>query len=163
MTREGIEAAFRRYLGIQKTIWLKRGIVGDDTHGHVDDVARFVGSNTVVAAVETDRKDPNYELLRQNLESLQSATDQDGRSLRIVELPMPSPVFFRGRRLPASYANFYIANSAVLVPTFNDPSDCKALAILANLFPDRTVIGIHSGDLIWGLGAIHCMTQQQPQ
>lgn len=157
-----LEQAFRQYLGISKVIWLERGIVGDDTHGHIDDIARFVAPDTVVAAVETNEEDANYVLLRDNLERLRAATDKDGRPLKVVELPMPSPVIFRGRRLPASYANFYIANAAVLAPTFNDPNDRMALNILAGLFPDRPVVGIYCGDLVWGLGTLHCLTQQQP-
>lgn len=162
VSRGQLKCAFRQYLGVNKVIWLERGIVGDDTHGHIDDIARFVAPDTVVAAVETNGEDPNYALLRENLERLCAATDQNGRPLRVVELPMPAPVLFRGRRLPASYANFYIANAAVLVPTFNDPNDRMALNILSELFPDRQVVGIYSGDLVWGLGTIHCMTQQEP-
>jgi agmatine deiminase len=158
----GLEEVFSDYLGISKVIWLGRGIFGDDTHGHVDDLARFVDPTTVVTVVEPNIADENHEPLKDNLERLQSATDQDGNPLRIVELPMPRPVIFEGQRLPASYANFYIANGLVLVPTFNDPSDRVALDTLAGLFPDRQVVGIHSVDLVWGLGAIHCMTQQQP-
>jgi agmatine deiminase len=158
-----LEAALNCYLGVSQVVWLERGIVGDDTHGHVDDIARFVSPQTVVAAVESNPDDSNYEPLQKNLARLRAATDQDGQRLRVIELPMPSPVWFRRRRLPASYANFYIANAAVLVPTFNDPNDRVALEILAGQFPDRTVVGIHCGDLIWGLGTIHCMTQQQPQ
>jgi agmatine deiminase len=160
--RAELEAAFQRYFGAAKVIWLGRGIAGDDTHGHVDDIARFVGPRTVVAAVENNPEDPNYAPLQENLECLRTARDQDGRPLRVVELPMPAPVVFRGRRLPASYANFYIANAAVLVPTFNHPNDRVALNILAEFFPGRQVTGIYCGDLVWGLGTIHCMTQQQP-
>jgi agmatine deiminase len=162
MSREDYERVFERYLGARKVIWLGSGILGDDTHGHVDDIARFVASDTVVATVEPDRSNPNHQPLSENLRRLRSATDQDGRTLRVVELPMPRPISFQGRRLPASYANFYIANGLVLVPTFNDANDRVALNILAELFPDREVAGIYCGDLIWGFGAIHCMTQQQP-
>ena len=162
ISREDLEMAFHDFLGVDKVIWLNRGIAGDDTHGHVDDIARFVNASTIVAAVEPNTSDENHQPLRENLERLFSATDGHGRPLRIVELPMPAPVVFRGQRLPASYANFYIANGRVLVPTFNDPNDRKALGILADLVPGREVVGIHSRDLIWGLGAIHCMTQQQP-
>ena len=162
LTREMLEKTFERYLGIKKVIWLGRGIVGDDTHGHVDDIARFVAPDTVAVAVERDPADPNYEPLQQNLRRLRSATDQNGKRLRIVELPMPAAISFQGRRLPASYANFYIANGLLLVPTFNDKNDRVALDILAEVFPDREVVGIYCGDLIWGFGAIHCMTQQQP-
>ena len=162
LSRTDYEKLFADYLGIRKVIWLGSGIAGDDTHGHVDDIARFVSPDTVVTAVESDPKDPNYEPLRENVRRLRAATDQDGNSLSIVELPMPAPVVFEKRRLPASYANFYIANGIVLVPVFNDPNDRFALDILADLFPDREVVGIYSGDLIWGFGAMHCMTQQQP-
>ena len=162
MGREDYEKVFRDYLGIKAVIWLGKGIAGDDTHGHVDDISRFVGADTVVTAVESSPKDPNYAPLQENLRRLRAARDQDGRPLRVVELPMPRPVVFEGRRLPASYGNFYIANGVVLVPVFNDPNDRVALNILAELFPSREVVGIYSGDLIWGFGAMHCMTQQQP-
>jgi agmatine deiminase len=163
MKRGDYEKVFADYLGIKNVIWLGSGISGDDTHGHVDDITRFVAPDTVVTAVETNPDDPNYEPLRENIRRLRAATDQDGEPLGIIELPMPAPVIFEGRRLPASYANFYIANGIVLVPVFNDPNDRFALDILADLFPDREVIGIYSGDLIWGFGAMHCMTQQQPR
>jgi agmatine deiminase len=162
LTQRELEQVFADYLGIEKVIWLGQGIQGDDTHGHVDDISRFVAADTVLTAVEPRRGDTNYEPLKENLRRLRAATDLGGRRLQIVELPLPRPVIFRGQRLPASYANFYIANGLVLVPTFNDPSDRIALNILADLFPDREVVGIHCGDFIWGLGAIHCMTQQQP-
>ncbi len=162
MSRADIERVLGEYLGVRKVLWLGGGIVGDDTHGHVDDIARFVGPRTVVAAVERDPADPNHAPLADNLRRLTSMTDQDGHRLRVVALPMPGPIVFRGRRLPASYANFYIANRLVLVPTFNDANDRVALNTLAGLFPDRRVVGIYCGDFIWGFGAIHCMTQQQP-
>jgi agmatine deiminase len=162
MGREDYEKIFRDHLGIRTVIWLGKGIVGDDTHGHVDDISRFVAPDTVVTVVDKDPGDPNYAALQDNLRRLRSATDQDGRPLRVIELPMPRPVVFEGRRLPASYGNFYIANGIVLVPVFNDPNDRIALNILSDLFPDREVVGIYSGDLIWGFGAMHCMTQQQP-
>jgi agmatine deiminase len=162
VSQRELERAFERYLGISNVIWLKRGIVGDDTHGHVDDIARFVDPHTVVAAVERHARDANHKPLAENLAILRAAKDQDGRRLRVVELPMPAPVIFRNQRLPASYANFYIANDAVLVPVFNDPNDRVALNVLAELFPSRRIVPIYCGDLIWGLGAIHCMTQQQP-
>jgi len=162
MKRADYERVFADYLGIKNVIWLDSGITGDDTHGHVDDITRFVAPDTVVTAIETNPDDPNYEPLRENIRRLRAATDQDGKPLAIVELPMPAPVIFEGRRLPASYANFYLANGVVLAPVFNDPNDRFALDILADLFPDRDVIGIYSGDLIWGFGAMHCMTQQQP-
>ena len=162
LSRNDYENLFSDYLGVKNVIWLGSGIAGDDTHGHVDDITRFVSPDTVVTAVESDPNDPNYEPLRENIRRLRAATDQDSKPLSIIELPMPGPVVFEGRRLPASYANFYIANGIVLVPVFNDANDRSALDILADLFPDREVVGIYSGDLIWGFGAMHCMTQQQP-
>jgi agmatine deiminase len=162
LDRAGLERIFADFLGVSQLIWLGRGIAGDDTHGHVDDIARFVGPHTVVAAVEPHADDPNHEPLADNLRRLHAAADQDGQPLCVVELPMPQPLVFEGQRLPASYANFYIANGTVLVPTFNDPADRIALRILAELFPDRQVIGIHSVDLVLGLGTLHCLTQQQP-
>jgi agmatine deiminase len=162
VTREQLEHCFHNYLGVDQVIWLNRGIAGDDTHGHVDDIARFVGSNTIVAAVEPNRDDENHAPLLENLHRLAAARNRDNKPYRIAELPLPAPVIFEGQRLPASYANFYIANGLVLVPTFNDPNDRVALNILAALFPLHTIIGIHSVDFIWGLGAMHCMTQQQP-
>jgi len=162
LSREELEHVFADNLGVQKVVWLGRGIAGDDTHGHVDDIARFVSPDTIVTVVEPSRADVNYEPLQENLRRLRQATDLHGRKLQIIDLPLPRPVVFQGQRLPASYANFYIANNLVLVPTFNDPHDRLALNILAGLFPGREVVGIHCGDFIWGLGAIHCMTQQQP-
>lgn len=162
ITRQHLEQCFQDYLGVEQTIWLGRGIAGDDTHGHVDDIARFVDPHTIVAASQQNRADENYQPLQENLDRLRSARDPQGKPYRIVELPLPAPVVFEGQLLPASYANFYIANGIVLVPTFNDPLDRIALNILADLFPGRDIIGIHSGDFIWGLGAMHCMTQQQP-
>src|SRR5690606_30487433 len=150
------------YLGIRKVLWLKNGVVGDDTHGHVDDLARFTDKNTVVIASESNKKDANYENLRENLDLLKSMRNLNGRPLRVVTLPMPAPVVFDGERLPASYANFYIANKKVLVPTFNDANDRVALNTLQELFPRHRVVGIHCLDLVWGLGTLHCMTQQQP-
>jgi agmatine deiminase len=162
MTRVQYEKAFADYFGAPHTIWLGRGIVGDDTHGHVDDLTRFVAKDTVITMVEPNTKDENHGPLRANLRRLQAARDQDGRQLTIVELPMPQPVIFEGRRLPASYANFYMANGVVLAPVFNRPNDRIALNTLAQLFPKREIVPIYSGDFIWGLGAMHCMTQQQP-
>ena len=150
------------HLGARKVLWLGRGIAGDDTHGHVDDLARFVDPTTVVIAHESNPADANYAPLRENRERLERMTTADGRALRVVPLPMPAPLFFDGIRLPASYANFYIGNTVVLVPTFNDPADRRALDILAELFPDPQVVGIHAVDLVWGLGTLHCMTQQEP-
>ncbi len=163
MVRAHYEKAFADYLGAPQTIWLGRGIHGDDTHGHVDDLTRFVSRSTVVTMVEPNSKDVNHAPLRANLRRLQSARDQDGKQLTVVELPMPQPVVFEGRRLPASYANFYIANGVVLAPVFNRPNDRIALDTLAHLFPTREIVPIYSGDFIWGLGAMHCMTQQQPE
>jgi agmatine deiminase len=157
------EAIFRDYLGATNVLWLGRGIAGDDTHGHVDDLARFVNPTTVVTVVESDRSDPNYEPLQENLARLRQMKDQEGHPLHIETLPMPQPVWFDGQQLPASYANFYIANKIALVPTFSDPADRVALNILAGLFPDREVIGIAARDLVLGLGTLHCMTQQQPK
>jgi len=160
--REDYEAIFATYLGIEKVLWMGRGIEGDDTHGHVDDITRFVAHDTIVTVVEHNPQDRNYEPLQENLRRLKVATDQRGNPFSIVELPMPSPVIFEGRRLPASYGNFYIANGIVLLPVFNDPKDRIAMNILADLFPGREIVPIYSGDLIWGFGALHCMTQQQP-
>jgi agmatine deiminase len=162
LTREQLQQVFADYLGAKKVIWLHRGIAGDDTHGHVDDIARFVAPRTVVTAYEPDRSDANHEPLRDNFRRLARSTDQSGRPLRVVKLPMPGPVYFEGQRLPASYANFYIANKLVLVPVFGDPYDRAALNTLADVFPGRDVVGIYCRDFIWGLGALHCMTQQQP-
>jgi agmatine deiminase len=155
--REELEAIFTHFLGIGRVIWLDRGITGDDTHGHVDDLARFVNRNTVVTAVEADKGEANYELLQENLRRLQREAH-----LRVVKLPMPRPVYFDGQRLPASYANFYIANGAVLLPVFNDPADGEAIATLQRVFPTRQVIPIYCRDFVLGLGTLHCCTQQQP-
>jgi agmatine deiminase len=162
VSREQLERVFADYLAIKKVIWLGRGIAGDDTHGHVDDISRFVAPNVVVTSYEPDTSDPNHKPLRENLVQLKKTTDQSGAPLLVVKLPMPAPIDFNGQRLPASYANFYIANRLVLVPVFNDANDRVALNTLAELFPDRTVVGIYCGDFILGLGALHCMTQQQP-
>ncbi len=162
VSREQLEGVFSDFLGVDRVIWLNRGIAGDDTHGHVDDIARFVSNDTIVAAVEPDASDPNHAPLAENLARLKAARTPAGKPYNLVEIPLPRPVVFRRQRLPASYANFYIANGLVLVPTFHDPNDRIALNILAEVFPDREVIGVHSVDLIWGLGALHCMTQQQP-
>jgi agmatine deiminase len=162
LTRAELEDVLGRHLGVRKVLWLGRGIAGDDTHGHVDDLARFVDPRTVVVVAEDDPSDANYEPLRENRDRLAEMTDQDGTPLRIVTLPMPAPLFFDGQRLPASYANFYVGNDVVLVPTFNDARDRDALATLAGLFPSRRVVGIHAVDLVWGLGTLHCMTQQEP-
>ena len=162
VSREELEECFAEFLGIEKTIWLGKGIVGDDTHGHVDDIARFAAPNIIVTAMEQNPQDENYAALNDNLARLRAARNLAGEPFEIVTLPMPAPVIFEDQRLPASYANFYIANQAVLVPVFSDPKDRVALNTLQSLFPDREVIGIPCRDFIWGLGALHCMTQQQP-
>jgi len=162
MDRAAYDQLFANYFGVQSVIWLDSGIAGDDTHGHVDDITRFVAPNTVVTMIEQNQQSENYAALHANLGRLKNARTCDGQKLEIVEIPMPRPVVFEGRQLPASYANFYIANGAVLVPVFNDPNDRIALNSLAELFPTREIVPIYSGDLIWGFGALHCMTQQQP-
>jgi agmatine deiminase len=162
LSRGEIETALRENLGVTNVLWLGRGIEGDDTHGHVDDVCRFVNPGTVVVCREKNSRDPNYAVLQENIDRLKSMRLEDGSKVEVVPIPMPAPLLFDGQRLPASYANFYIANAAVLVPTFNDPNDRVALGILTELIADRPVIGIHAVDLVWGLGTIHCMTQQQP-
>ena len=162
LARGDLERLLGDYLGVRKVLWLGRGIAGDDTHGHIDDLARFVGPRTVVLATEPNAADANHEPLAENRERLAGMTNAAGERLEIVPIPMPAPLALDGVRLPASYANFYVGNAAVLVPTFNDPADRRALGILAELFPDRKVVGIHAVDLVWGLGTLHCMTQQQP-
>jgi agmatine deiminase len=162
-TREDYEEVFSKYLGISHTIWLGKGIVGDDTHGHIDDLARFVNASTVVAVVERNKSDPNHGILNDNLKRLKRARDQAGRQLAVAELPMPKPVLFEGVRLPASYANFLIANDTVLVPVFNDANDRVALNILSEIFPKHKVVGIYCGDFVLGLGTIHCASQQEPK
>ena len=161
-TKADYEAVFKEYLGITNVIWLGNGIEGDDTHGHVDDLCRFVNENTVVIIVESDTKDSNYQPLQDNLKRLQNAKLEDGKPLNIIELPMPKRIIFDGLVLPASYANFLILNNCVLVPTFNDANDRIALNILAECFPDREIIGINAIDLIWGFGTLHCLSQQIP-
>ena len=162
MTRGDYERVFADWLGVTRTIWLGEGCVGDDTHGHVDDVARFVSADTIVVAVEDDPRDENHERSVENLKRLEHAARDLHRPLRIVTLPFPRPVVMNGERLPASYANFYIANGVVIVPTFNDPNDRLALNTLASVMPTRRVVGIHAVDLVWGLGTLHCLTQQEP-
>jgi agmatine deiminase len=161
-SRDDYRTVFSSALGASNVIWLGKGIAGDDTHGHVDDLARFVSADTIVLCSEKDSADPNYRLLEENRERLQGARLESGSRPVVVPLPMPAPVVFAGQRLPASYANFYFSNAAVLVPTFNDPNDRRALGVLAELIPDRPVIGIHAVDLVWGLGTLHCLTQQMP-
>ncbi|MGH7606952.1 MAG: agmatine deiminase family protein, partial [Gemmatimonadales bacterium] len=162
LSRHELEAVLRDVLGATNVLWLGKGIAGDDTHGHVDDLCRFVNPRTVVLCREDDARDANYRPLAENRERLQGMRLEDGSRIEVVDLPMPAPLRFGGVRLPASYANFYIANAAVLVPTFNDPSDRVALGILAELFTDRPVRGIHAVDLVWGRGTLHCLTQQEP-
>jgi len=162
-TKKDYFEVFKNYLGITNVIWLGKGITGDDTHGHVDDLCRFVNEDTVVLVREENSSDENYHLLKENKERLQNLNLPNGKRLNVIDLPMPSPVIFKRQRLPASYANFYISNYAVLVPTFNDPNDRITLGILSELFPGRKVIGIHSVDLVWGLGTIHCLTKEQPK
>lgn len=162
LSRADIEQYLRDYLGVRHILWLADGIAGDDTDGHVDDLARFVDPTTVVAVVETNPRDDNYEPLRENYDRLVRMTDQDGRPLRVVTLPMPAPLYYDGQRLPASYANFYIANGVLLVPVFNDPNDAVAVHTLQELFPGRRIVGIGAADMVWGFGAVHCATQQQP-
>jgi agmatine deiminase len=160
--REEFEGALREYLGVTNIFWLGGGVVGDDTHGHVDDICRFVSPKTVVLVKEDDPKDINYRALAENWERIQDLRLEDGSKPEVVALPMPGPLYFDGDRLPASYANFYIANAAVIVPTFNDPKDRVALGVLGELFRDRPVVGIHAVDLVLGFGTLHCLTQQQP-
>jgi agmatine deiminase len=160
LTRGEYERIFADWLGVRQTIWLGEGCVGDDTHGHIDDIARFVAEDVIVLAVERDPDDENHERSMDNLHRLELLARD--RPIEIVTLPFPRPVMMRGERLPASYANFYIANDVVVMPTFNDPNDRVALDILANLMPSRTVVGIHAVDLVWGLGTLHCLTQQEP-
>lgn len=162
LSREEIEARLSRWLGIEKVLWLGDGIVGDDTDGHVDDMTRFVGENRVVTAVEENPEDENYALLSENYERLQGFTGLDGAPLEVLTLPMPAPVYYDGERLPASYANFYIANTVVLVPLYRCAEDERALEVLRGCFPGREVVGIDCSDLIWGLGAIHCVTHEEP-
>ncbi len=162
MDRMAYEQMFAEYFGVQTVIWLDEGITGDDTHGHVDDIARFVAPDTVITMIEPNAQHEDYSALQHNLGRLKAAHDQNGQRLNVIEIPLPRPVVFECRWLPASYANFYIANGVVLMPVFNDPNDRIALNTLAGVFPSREMVPIYSGDLIWGFGALHCMTQQQP-
>ncbi|MFP5226033.1 MAG: agmatine/peptidylarginine deiminase [Acidobacteriota bacterium] len=163
VSREQLEQVFHDYLGIDQVLWMNRGIAGDDTHGHVDDITRFVGPNIIVTVIEPNQDDENHLPLEENLDRLRSARNLDGKPYEIVTLPMPPPIVFQGQRLPASYANFYIANERVLVPVFNRATDRQALNILAEALPTREIVPIYCGDLVWGLGTLHCMTQQQPK
>jgi len=162
MTKADYDATFKKYLGVKNVLWLLNGPVGDDTHGHIDDICRFVNRNTLVLIKETNRHDINYRPLAENWERVRDFRLEDGSKPTVVPLPMPAPIFYDGYRLPASYANFYIGNACVIVPTFNDPNDRVALGTLAELFPDRPVVGIHAVDLVLGFGSLHCLTQQQP-
>jgi agmatine deiminase len=162
LNRKQIEENLEKYLGVHHIIWLKNGVEGDDTSGHVDDLTRFTGERTVVTCLETDKNDENYQALKSNYEILEKSVDQDGKSLDVIALPMPSPVVREGQRLPASYANFFIGNKIVLVPIFKCKSDDTALALLQKCFPNREIVGIDCTDLVWGLGTFHCSTQQQP-
>jgi agmatine deiminase len=162
MSREEIEATLQKWLGVEKILWLHRGIVGDDTDGHIDDIARFVNSATLVIAQETYTNDENYALLRENKERLESMTDTRGNSFEIIDLPMPQPLLYNGERIPATYSNFLITNAHVLVPVFNQPSDAAVLDLFRQLWPDRCISGINVADLVVGGGAIHCQTQQEP-
>ena len=162
LTRAQYDEAFQKYLGVTNPLWLLKGPAGDDTHGHVDDICRFVNRKTLVLIRETNPRDINYQPLAENWERVRDFRLEDGSRPEIVPLPMPGPLYFAGRRLPASYANFYIANACVIVPTFNDPNDRVALGILGELFRDRPVVGIHAVDLVLGSGSLHCLTQQQP-
>lgn len=160
--RKEIETTLANYLGVTNFFWLAKGPKGDDTHGHIDDICRFVNARTLVLVREKNSRDENYRPLAENWERIGDLRLEDGSKPEVVELPMPTPLYFDGVRLPASYANFYISNAAVIVPTFNDPNDRVALGILGELFKDRPVIGIHAVDLVWGFGSLHCLTQQQP-
>lgn len=162
LSRTEIEDYLKTYLGVGNVLWLGDGIAGDDTDGHIDDLARFVAPDTIVTVVEEDSTDANYKVLRDNLSKLRSMRDQDGRPFKIETLPMPPALTHEDTRIPASYANFYIANNGILLPTFNCPQDATASAKLAHLFPGRRIIGIPSTDLVWGLGSVHCLTQQHP-
>ncbi|MGV3763897.1 agmatine deiminase family protein [Parapedobacter sp.] len=164
LTQQQIETYLHEYYGISQVLWLGDGIVGDDTDGHIDDITRFVNADTVVTVIEEDRTDENYDILQENLRLLKGMRLENGKPLHIIELPMPASVVYDGQRLPASYANFYIANAAVIVPTYRDErNDQKALDILATCFPDRKIVGIDSTDIIWGLGSWHCLSQQEPR
>ena len=163
LNQKQIEEYLNSYYGVSNILWLGDGILGDDTDGHIDDITRFVNDDTVVTVVEENRKDENYVPLQENLKLLKTMRLESGKQMNIIELPMPSPVVFEDMRLPASYANFYIANKYVIVPTYRDENDAKALNILQKCFPDRKIIGLDSWDIIWGLGSFHCLSQQEPE
>lgn len=162
LNQDQIERYLQDYYGVKQILWVGDGIVGDDTDGHIDDITRFVNADTVVTAVEENKSDENYSLLKENLDRLHKMRLASGKQLNVIELPMPAPVVWEDQRLPASYANFYISNHAVVVPTFRDANDEKALDILSTCFPDRKVVGVDSTDIIWGLGSFHCLSQQEP-
>lgn len=162
LSQKQIESFLSQYYGVENILWLGDGIVGDDTDGHIDDLTRFVNHNTVVSVVEHDKRDENYQPLQDNLRALSKMRLEDGAQINVIELPMPSPIIYEDMRLPASYANFYISNKHVIVPTFRDKNDDKALQILQEAFPDRKVAGLDSTDIIWGLGSFHCLSQQEP-
>lgn len=163
LSQKEIEEYLHKYYGVGHILWLGDGIIGDDTDGHIDDLTRFVNEDTVVTVVEEDRRDENYAPLQDNLKRLSRMRLEDGKSLNVIELPMPSPIHFGGQRLPASYANFYICNHAVIVPTYRDKNDDRAISILESCFPDRRIVGLDSSDIIWGLGSFHCLSQQEPE
>ncbi|MDR2123310.1 MAG: agmatine deiminase family protein [Flavobacteriaceae bacterium] len=163
LNQNRIEDYLKNFYGVDQVLWVDDGIVGDDTDGHIDDTVRFVNEDTVLAVVESNPEDENYELLQVNLRQLKEMRLLNGKPLNIIELPMPAPVFYEGYRLPASYANFYIANKSVIVPVFNCENDEIALNIIRNSFPDRNVVGIDSTDIVWGLGSFHCLSQQEPE
>jgi agmatine deiminase len=160
--KKEIEAALKNYLGVKNIFWLSKGPKGDDTHGHIDDICRFVNRKTLVLVREKNQRDVNYKPLAENWERIGELRLEDGSKPEIVALPMPAPLYFNGSRLPASYANFYICNAAVIMPTFNDPNDRMALGILGEMFRDRPIVGVHAVDLVLGRGSLHCLTQQQP-
>jgi agmatine deiminase len=163
LNQQQIETYLQKYYGVEQVLWLGDGIIGDDTDGHIDDITRFVNEDTVVTVVEENKDDENYPILQENFQTLKTMRLLNGKQLNIVELPMPEPVIYEDQRLPASYANFYIANSAVVMPTYRSKNDAKALDILQQCFPDRKVVGIDSTDIIWGLGSFHCLSQQEPE
>jgi agmatine deiminase len=163
LNQQQIEEYLRNYYGVEQVLWLGDGIIGDDTDGHIDDITRFVNEDTVVTVIEEYKQDENYRILQENLRTLKTMRLLNGKQLNIIELPMPDPVIYDGQRLPASYANFYIANAAVIVPTYRSKNDGRALEILQTCFPDRKVVGIDSTDIIWGLGSFHCLSQQEPK
>jgi agmatine deiminase len=162
LSRSGIESFLEAYYGVDQVLWIKDGIIGDDTDGHVDDTVRFFNEDSVLAVVEENKSDENYEILKHNLKDLKTFRLLNGKQLNVVELPMPDKIFYQGQRLPASYANFYIANGLVIVPTFRSAKDEKAMRIIQDAFPERKVTGIDSTDIIWGLGSFHCLSQQEP-